>query len=97
MYQSKLNEYRYRMDGAEVSVLDKAGSPKLCGAIKINDVLTAEGQTYTIDCDRACGDGIVVSVNRKDNLQSCIHLYQVTATGYTGMFYIARFVLFFMS
>ena len=99
MYQSYTDEKRFRMDGAKVSVFNNAGSPILCGAIKINDAFTADGQTYTIDCDLACGDGIVVVVNRDDGKQRCIHVYEVTATGYTdtGKFYIARFVLFFMS
>ena len=97
MYQSHTNGQRFRMDGAEVSVLAEAGSSILCGAIKINDVLTAEGQTYTIDCDLACGDEIFVSVQRAIGLERCIHILEVTATGYSSKFYIARFVLYFMS
>ena len=97
--QSYTDENRFRMDGAEVSVFNETGSPILCGAIKINDVLTIKGQTYTIDCDRVCGDGIIVSVNRADGKERCIHLFEVIVTGYTynGRFYITRFVLFFMS
>ena len=81
------------MDGAKVSVFNETGSPILCGAIKINDVLTVKGQTYTIDCDLACGDGIIVSLNRADGKERCIHVYEVTATGYTytGIFDIAIF------
>ena len=93
MYQTKININRIRMDGAKVSVFNETGSQILCGTIKINDVLTAEGQIYTIDCDLACGVGIVVVVNRDVYLERCIHVYEVTATGYTytGKFYIARF------
>ena len=78
------------MDGAEVSVINKAGSPILCGAININDVETAEGQTYTIGCDLACGYGITVSVNRAKGDQRCIHLFEITASGYSSKFYIVR-------
>ena len=97
MYQSHTNFNRFRMDGAKVSLFNKRGSYILCGAIKINDVLTIKGQTYTIDCDLACGDGIIVTVNKEYGLERCIHLYEVTAAGYTytGKLYIARFVLFF--
>ena len=82
------------MDGAKVSVFNETGSQIFCGAIKINDDLTIEGQTYTIDCDLACGDGIDVTVNREVRKERCIHVYEVTATGYTytSKFYIARFV-----
>ena len=99
MYQSYTNENRFRMDGAAVSVFNETGSPILCGAIKINDVLTVKGQTYAIDCDLVCGDGIIVSVNREDGKERCIHLFEVIVTGYTynGRFYITRFVIFFMS
>ena len=82
------------MDGAEVSIIKESGSPILCGAIKMNDVLTAKGQTYRIDCDLACGDGIIVSVNREDGKERFIHLFEVTATGYNSMFYNAKFILF---
>ena len=97
MYQSHTNRYRFRMDGAKVSLFNGTGSHKLCGAIKINDVLTMKGQTYTIDCDLACGDGIVVTVNKEYGKERCIHVYEVTATGHTyiGKFDFARFVLFY--
>ena len=90
VYQSHTNAQRFRMDGAEVSVINKAGSPILCGAININDVETAEGQTYTIGCDLACGYGITVSVNRAKGDQRCIHLFEITASGYSSKFYIVR-------
>ena len=102
VYQSYTDENRFRMDGANVYVFNNAGSPILCGAIKINDFFTAEGQTYPIDCDLACGDGIIISVNRKFGMERCIHVYEVTATGYTytGKIYILilrDFILFLMS
>ena len=95
MYQSKINGVRYRMDGAEVSVINKAGSPILCGALKITDILTVEGQTYTISCGLACGDGIMLSVNRAEGVERCIMVSEVTASGYRK-FDIARFVHFLM-
>ena len=84
------------MDGAEVSVISKADNPILCGAIQITDILTAEGQTYTIPCDLACGDGILLSVNRAVGQLRCITVKEVTATGFYGKFDFARFVHFLM-
>ena len=83
------------MDGAEVSVLNEPDSPILCGAIKVTDILTVEGQTYTISCDLACGDGIVLSVNRADQKERCIMVREVTAIGYyIGKFDFTRFFTF---
>ena len=90
MYQSQINYDRFQMDGAKVTVFNETGSHIICGAIQINDVLTVEGQTYTIDCDLACGDGIDVVVNREVGKDRCIHVYEVTATGYT---YISKFYI----
>ena len=82
VYQAMLNYNKRRMDGAEVSVIKKAGSPILCGAMHVTDIPTVEGQTYTIVCGLACGDGIVLSVTRAEGEERCIHVFEVTATGY---------------
>ena len=83
------------MNGAEVSVIDKADSHILCGAIKVTNILTAEGQTYTISCGLACGDGIVLSTVNGAK-ERCIAVFEMTATGYHGKLDIARLFNFFM-
>ena len=79
VYQSHLNEYKDRMDGAQISVVNSiTGEKEQCGKLHTTDILTVEGQTYTIPCDMKCGDAIELSVHKSGG---CVHVKEIEVYG----------------
>ena len=79
VYQQKVNSYKVRMDGAQVAVIDSTtGDRSVCGRLDITDILTLEGQTYTLPCGLACGDEIELSVHKTGG---CIHILEMEVFG----------------
>ena len=84
--QSHLSEWNAkRMQDTNVLVVNsETKAESLCGILDVSSVHTQEGQTYSISCGGACGDGVKLKLRHdrsKYKYRGCVHMIEITAYG----------------
>ena len=82
--QSHLSEQNAkRMQDTNVVVVNSGTEAEsLCGILEVSSVYTQEGQTYSISCDRACGDKVKLTLRHDRSqykIEGCIHMIEIKA------------------
>ena len=86
--QSDWNNAERKDDTRMLIINTGSKTESLCGVLKVNDVLTIEGQTYRIPCDLKCGDEVKLTVRHdsgKYHKDACIHMKEIEAF-HTGLY-----------
>ena len=75
--------YAFRMQDLKVILMDSTtGTESVCGTLRVRQVWTAEGQTYWIPCDIACGDQVKLLLRHNQGdyrYPGCIHIREMKA------------------